>query len=116
MATSSDNIGLVAEIESKLPVKIKKEIEGKSPQFLQLLTKVADKLDKSGRSQVSLLVRTLCQLNITSFDIQKTQRKLDGCREKTEISRRKFLDSSIKLETLNEVIFSKYLNTQFENT
>ena len=53
MATISEDIRLVSDIESKLPVKINKEIEEKSPQFLQLLTKVADKLDKSGRSQVS---------------------------------------------------------------
>ena len=52
MALSSKNIGVVTELESKLPVKIKKDIEEKSPQFLQLLNKVAEKLDKSGRSQV----------------------------------------------------------------
>jgi len=92
MALSSKNIGVVAELESKLPVKIKKDIEEKSPQFLQLLNKVAEKLDKSGRSQ-------------------KTQRKLDGCKEKTEISRRKFLESSIKLETLNEVIFKSEISS-----
>jgi len=92
MATISEDIGLVSDIESKLPVKINKAIEEKSPQFLQLLTKVADKLDKSGRSQ-------------------KTQRKLDGCKEKTEISRRKFLDASIKVETLNEVIFKSEISS-----
>jgi len=92
MATNSKNAGMVAEIESKLPVKLNKAIEDKSPQFLHLLTKVADKLSKSGRSQ-------------------KTQRKLDGCKEKTEISRRRFLESSIKLETLNEVILKSEISS-----
>jgi len=54
MALSNKNIGVVAELESKLPVKIKKDIEEKSPQFLQLLNKVAEKLDKSGRSQAKI--------------------------------------------------------------
>jgi len=89
---ASENAGLVTEIESKLPVKINREVEENSPQFLQLLIKVAEKLDKSGRSQ-------------------KTQRKLDGFKEKNEISRRKFLDSSIKLETLNEVILKSEISS-----
>jgi len=92
MSNTSENAGLVADLENKLPVKINKEIEENSPQFLQLLTKVAEQLDKSGRTQ-------------------KTQRKLDGCKEKTEISRRKFLETSIRLETLNEVIVKSEINS-----
>ena len=52
MSNTSENAGLVADLENKLPVKINKEIEENSPQFLQLLTKVAEQLDKSGRTQV----------------------------------------------------------------
>eukprot|EP00092_Neocalanus_flemingeri_P010630 GFUD01011452.1.p1 GENE.GFUD01011452.1~~GFUD01011452.1.p1 ORF type:complete len:359 (-),score=65.71 GFUD01011452.1:202-1278(-) len=92
MAITSENAGLVTDLENKLPVKISKDIEENSPQFLQLLTKVAEKLDSSGRTQ-------------------KTQRKLDGYKQKTEISRRKFLETSIRLETLNEVIFKSELNS-----
>lgn len=92
MSISSEKAGLVTDIENKLPVKINKEIEEKSPLFLHFLTKVAEKLDKTGRTQ-------------------KTQRKLDGCKEKTEISRRKFLEYSIKLETLNEVIFKSEISS-----
>ena len=53
MSNTSENAGLVANLENKLPVKISKEIEVNSPQFLQLLSKVAEKLDKSGRTQVT---------------------------------------------------------------
>jgi len=92
MSNTSENAGLVANLENKLPVKISKEIEVNSPQFLQLLSKVAEKLDKSGRTQ-------------------KTQRKLDGCKEKTEMSRRKYLETSIRLEILNEVIFRSEISS-----
>jgi len=91
MTTSGENACLVADVENKLPVKISKKVQENSPQFLHLLTKVAEKLDKTGRTQ-------------------KSQRKLDGCKGKTDIARRKFLDSSIKLETLNEVIFKSEIN------
>ena len=97
MTTSGENACLVADVETKLPVKISKEVQENSPQFLHLLTKVAEKLDKTGRTQ-------------------KSQRKLDGCKGKTDIARRKFLDSSIKLETLNEVIFSKFINHFFSQS
>ena len=52
MSISGENAGLVADIENKLPVRITKDLEENAPLFLHFLAKVAEKLDKTGRTQV----------------------------------------------------------------
>jgi len=94
MSKSDRNEGHSFELSTRLPVRIEKEqeLEKKCPQFVKLLEKVADRLDSSGRSQV-------------------TQRKLDSSKQKTEVTRRKFLQANVRVETLNEVILKSELNS-----
>jgi len=92
MSNTSNIDTKIADLENKLPIKVGKEVKENCPQFVQLLTKIAEQLDKSGRTQ-------------------KTHRKLIGCKEKTEIKRRKFLETNIRIETLNEVILKSEINS-----
>ena len=55
--TNSDlTSATMLDIESKLPVKLKKDLVASAPHFVNLLKKLSEKMDKSGRCQVNLVL------------------------------------------------------------
>lgn len=82
----------LSELEAALPVNLcwKVGTEEHVPKFLQLLSRLTEKLEPSGRSK-------------------ETQRRLNVQKEKTETTRKKFLETSLKVEILNEVVLRNEL-------
>jgi len=84
----------LSELESALPVSLRRqsEMSEQVPEFLQLLRKLTEKLEPSGRTRA-------------------TQKRLMVQKENTSLCKRKFLEVSLKVETLNEVILKNELNS-----
>ena len=80
----------VESLENKLNISISKDIENNCPQFKQLLEKLAERLDTSGRTK-------------------ETQRDYEVVKEKMERARKKYLETSVRVEILKELITSKIL-------
>lgn len=66
-------------------ISISKDIENNCPQFKQLLEKLAERLDSSGRTK-------------------ETQRDYEVVKEKMERARKKYLETSVRVEILKELI------------
>ena len=81
----------IESLEKKLNIKLSKSLESSSPQFMVLLEKLSSVLDVSGRTKTS-------------------QTQLDIAKEKTQTARRKFLETSIRVEVLKELVLSKLQN------
>ena len=71
-------------------ISISKDIENNCPQFKQLLEKLAERLDTSGRTK-------------------ETQRDYEVVKEKMERARKKYLETSVRVEILKELITSEFL-------
>ena len=77
----------IESLEKKLNIKLSNSLESRSPQFMVLLEKLSSVLDVSGRTKTS-------------------QTHLEIAKEKTETVRRKFLETSIRVEVLKELVLS----------
>merc|ERR550519_1480586 len=80
---------VISDLEVKLPLRLggkrTEEEVTDTPEFLKLLGRLSEKLEPSGRTQ-------------------STQKKLEDQKKKTEDSKRKYLEASLKVESLQEVI------------
>ena len=51
-----------------------------------------------------------CETYTFASLLQDTKKELDSCTVETELARKKFLKEKVRLEVLNELVFSKLLH------
>jgi len=87
LSTSNLNIELNSSFEfENLPIKIEdKNVFERNPRFMELLERISQKVEPNGRSQA-------------------LQRKIDKKREFKEEARYKFLEASVRVETLSDLM------------
>jgi len=77
-----------SSLQERFPrVKVTTQLENNCPQFLNMLERICEKFDSSGRSK-------------------ETEMKVEAARQKTEAARRSYLQSLVRYETLTELITS----------
>merc|ERR1719219_2786092 len=75
-------------LQERFPmVKVTTELENNCPQFLNMLERICEKFDSTGRSK-------------------ETERKVEAARQKTEAARLSYLQSVARYESLTELITS----------
>lgn len=82
---------ITAMLNERLPVKINENDLKSSPRLQELLQKISEKLGKTG-------------------NLKKSETKLTRSVEETDTARRKFLNTSIRLSCLNEMILDHELS------
>ena len=86
--------------------KVTTQLENNCPQFLNMLTRICEKFDSTGRSKARhVVVYVKFRKQVKYF--QGTQTKVEAARQKTEAARMSYLQSLVRSETLTELITSK---------
>jgi len=82
-------VNVDSSLQERFPrVKVTTQLENNCPQFLNMLERICEKFDSTGRSK-------------------ETEMKVEAARQKTEAARRSYLQSLVRYETLTELITSK---------
>jgi len=80
-------------LQERLPmVKVNNQLVNNCPQFLNMLERISQNIDATGRSK-------------------ETERRVELARERTEAARRNYLQTLVRYETLTELITSYELQT-----